>query len=73
MLMLLILGFLAIIALEVPVMNAKGQKAERRAFWVLLALGFVLSLAMVQQWPVPNPTHFLEAVFKPVSDMLGLK
>jgi len=70
---LLILGFLAIIALEVPVMNAKGQKAEQRAFWVLLALGFALSLALVQRWPVPNPTHFLEAVFAPVSNMLGLK
>lgn len=73
MLILLIVGFLAIIAVEVPALNARGQKAERRAFWVLLAVGFALSLGVMQHWPVPNPTYFLEAVFKPVSDMLGLK
>jgi hypothetical protein len=72
-LMLMILGFLLIIALEVPSMVAKGQTGELRTFWVLLAMGFALSLAVAQRWPVPNPTRMVEAVFKPISVMMGLK
>lgn len=70
MLGLLILGFLVIIALEVPAMAMKGQKGELRAFWVLLAIAFGLSLAVVKDWPVPNPTVALETVFKPFSVLL---
>lgn len=73
MLALMIIGFLLVIALEVPSMAAKGQKGELRAFWALLALGFYLTLSVVQRWPVPNPTQFLTAVFVPVSEMIGLK
>lgn len=73
MLALLIIGFLLVIALEVPSMAAKGQNGELRAFWALLALGFYLSLSVVQRWPVPNPTPFLTRVFIPVSEALGMK
>jgi hypothetical protein len=70
---LMIIGFLLIIALEVPSMVAKGQTGELRTFWVLLVMGFALSLAIAQNWPVPNPTRIVEAVFNPISVMLGLK
>lgn len=73
MLSLLIVGFLLIIGIEVPAMAEKGQKGELRAFWVLLAAGFVLSLAVMQGWPVPNPTTGLEAMFKPFALLLGLR
>lgn len=73
MLALPILGFLVIIALEVPAMIMKGQTRELRAFWVLLTMAFALSLAVVLKWPVPNPTHALEAVFNPFSVLLGLQ
>lgn len=73
MLALLILGFFAMIVVEVPAMAAKGQKGELRAFWVLLTLGFALSLAVVQRWPVPNPTRLVESIFQPVAEMIGLK
>lgn len=73
MVVLLIIGFLLIISMEVPAMLVKGQTRELRAFWVLLALGFALSLAVVMDWPVPSPTPFLRAVFEPISDMLGFK
>jgi hypothetical protein len=72
-LLLLILGFVVIIAVEVPTMVLKEQKGELRAFWVLLAVGFGLSLAVVQGWPVPSPTKALEAVFKPFAMLMGLK
>lgn len=71
--LLLILGFAAIILMEVPAMRAKGQRREEVAFWVLLSLGFFLSLAVVLQWPIPNPTEMLEVVFKPISDALGIE
>jgi hypothetical protein len=70
---LLIIGFVLIIIVEVPPMAIAGQVRELRAFWVLLALSFVFSLAMVKNWPVPNPTYAIEAVFRPLSDLLGLQ
>lgn len=73
MLALLIIGFLVIIALEVPAMAMKGQKRELRAFWVLLTIAFGLGLAVARGWPLPGPTHALEAVFRPFSELLGLK
>lgn len=62
-----------IILLEVPPLAANASKKELRTFWVLLAVSFLFSLGMVQGWPLPNPTPVLEAVFQPVSDLLGLK
>lgn len=73
MLALLVVGFVLIIALEVPAMVMKGQVKELRVFWGLLALAFLLSLGLVRRWPLPNPTTFLEAVFKPLADAAGLK
>lgn len=71
--MLLIAGFLLIVGMEVPAMKMREQKGELRAFWVLLAVGFGLSLTVVMEWPAPNPTPLLEAVFKPFALMVGLE
>lgn len=73
MLVLLLLGFVLIIALEVPAMVMKGQVRELRVFWVLLAVGFILSAGLVLRWPMPSPTPVLEAMFRPFSEALGLK
>ena len=54
-------------------MRLRGQTGELRAFWVLLALGFALSLAAVENWPVPSPISLLRTVFDPVSNMLGIQ
>ncbi|MDF2627882.1 MAG: hypothetical protein K0R39_1713 [Symbiobacteriaceae bacterium] len=69
----MLLGFVAVILLEVPALVIAGRRRELRAFWVLLALSFLFSLGMVQRWPLPNPTHLIEAIFQPVADVLGLK
>jgi len=68
---LLILGFLAIIIVEVPAMLVQEQKGELRAFWVLLAAGFLLSLAVMFNWPVPTPTPALIELFTPLTKALG--
>lgn len=70
--MLLLFGFGVIIAVELPALTGRDQAGERRTFWVLLALGFYMSLAAVQGWPVPTPTPVLEALFRPLSAVLGL-
>lgn len=73
MLALLLIGFVLMVVLEVPAMVMKEQKGELRAFWVLLLIAFALGLAVVQGWPVPNPTRALEAVFNPFSMLMGFK
>lgn len=69
----LIPAFLLIIAIEVPGMVTKGQKGELRLFWALLALGVLLTLVVLQEWPVPNPTEVVTAVFRPITALLGFK
>jgi hypothetical protein len=69
----LLFAFGLIVALEVPGMMVRSQTGELRTFWVLLAIGFYMSLATTQGWPVPNPTPVLEAAFRPLSAWLGLK
>ncbi|KKM10283.1 hypothetical protein SY88_14590 [Clostridiales bacterium PH28_bin88] len=70
MLLLLLLVFGGIIALEVPGLVRKQMWGELAAFGFLLALGMVLSVAEVLDIPLPNPTKFIEAVFKPVADAI---
>lgn len=62
MLVVLILAFLMVIAMEVPAMRLRRQTGELWAFWVLLAIGFGLSLAAVENWVLPSPVSWLQAV-----------
>lgn len=71
MLFLLILGFVLIVLLEVPEMLIRGQRRELVAFSVLLAAGFLLSLAVMLDWPVPSPTPALIRLITPLTDALG--
>lgn len=73
MVAMLILGILAVAALEVPRLVVRGEKAESLAFCALSAVGFVLVVAVIQDWPVPNPTELIRALFRPVSAMLGMR
>lgn len=70
MIILLILVFAAIIALEVPGLLRKKMWRELAAFSVLLLIGMVLSFGQVLKLPLPNPTRGIEAVFRPVSQYL---
>lgn len=70
MIVLLILVFIAIIALEAPGLVKKKMWRELTAFSVLLVIGMYLSFGQVLKLPVPNPTRGIEAVFQPVTQFI---
>ncbi|MFZ5814644.1 MAG: hypothetical protein ACOY93_05020 [Bacillota bacterium] len=72
MTLLLCAGFLLIILIEVPPLILRGQTAVLRAFWAVLGISFLVCLAVVNRWPIPNPSYFLEVVFRPLATALGL-
>ncbi len=67
---LLVLAFAAIIAREVPKLWQERMWRELVAFFVLVISGIFLSFGLVFNWPLPNPTSWLESVFKPFSKFL---
>lgn len=69
---------LALAAAVVVAMELPGvlRRESRREFWLfcgLTAIGFGYSLLYVLRWPVPIPTHALEAIFRPISEAIGIK
>ena len=73
MLFLLIAGFVAIILIDVPPLLLYGRTRELWAFWAVLTASFLLCLAILLRWPIPNPTRVLEAIFTPAARALGLR
>lgn len=65
-----ILVFAAIIAWEVPRLYREKMWRELAVFFVLVIAGIVLSFGQIFDWPLPNPTSILEAVFRPVSKFI---
>lgn len=62
----ILLGFAAILVLEVPGLLRKGKVGEWVTFVTLWSLAFFYSLAFTYDWPVPNPSKITEAIFAPV-------
>mgnify|MGYP000268292324 CR=1 FL=1 len=67
-LVLLVFGIIALF--EVPPLVKKKMWRELAAFSAYLALGLALSLPQALGLKVPNPTKAIEALFKPVSELL---
>ena len=67
---LLIIIFLGIIALETPSMLKKRQWRELAAFGVLMLGGMALTFAQALGLPLPNPTTGIEMIFSPVADII---
>lgn len=67
---MVVLAYAAIVALEVPRMLRKKQRGELVAFSVILAVAFVLSMLLTLGVRVPSPTKGIEAIFKPLGEML---
>ena len=63
MVILLILIFLCIILFEVPRLVREEMWRELAVFFVLLAIGFGISLAQAMGLPIPNPTKIIETIF----------
>ncbi len=68
--LVLIIVFIGIIALETPVMLKNRQWRELAAFGVLMLGAMVLTFAQVLGLPLPNPTSGIEMIFSPVADMI---
>lgn len=62
--------FIVIIAIDAPVLIKKRMWRELAAFSVLLIIGMVYSYGQVLDLPLPNPTDYITAIFKPVSQYL---
>lgn len=65
---LLILAFILIVALEVPGLIRKKSWRELGAFSFFWVLGLVLSLPQALGLEVPNPNRVIEAVFRPIAE-----
>jgi len=66
----LALIFLGIIALEAPRLVREQHWRELAAFVGTLLVAMVMTFAAVLDVQLPNPTRGIEAIFKPVGDLL---
>lgn len=70
MIFLLLLVFAGVILIEVPGMVKNKMWRELVVFFIFLALGMALSIPQVLGVRIPNPTKAIEALFKPLSELL---
>lgn len=63
MLLLLLVIYLTVIALEVPILLREGRRKELLVFAFLFLPGVYLSLAQYFGWSVPNPLAGLIVLF----------
>ncbi|MDH7578327.1 MAG: hypothetical protein QHH75_11040 [Bacillota bacterium] len=70
MIALLILLFIGIILLEVPGLVKKKMWRELAAFSLYLLLGMALIFSQAVGIKLPDPTRAIEALFKPLADLL---
>ncbi len=70
LILILMMVFMGIIALEAPVMVKNRQWRELAAFGVLMLGAMALTFAQALGLPLPNPTMGIEMIFGPVSDMI---
>jgi hypothetical protein len=62
--------FVFIIASEAPRLVREKMWKELGVFFVLLLMGAGLSIAVVLNIPVPNPTNIMERIFDPFTTWL---
>lgn len=68
--LLVVAGFAAVIAFELPRLLRRKLYREMVVFFVLIAIGMVLSLGQVLRLPLPNVTREIEAATRPVYKMV---
>lgn len=67
---MLIVLFAGIVLFEAPGLVKKKMWRELAAFSVYLSIGMALSIPQVLGVKLPNPTRAIEAIFKPVAELL---
>lgn len=70
MILLLLLFFLGIIAMEAPRLIREQKWRDLAAFGGVLLLAMVMTFAAVLDLPLPNPTRVIEAIFKPAAEFM---
>lgn len=70
MIALLLILFTGIILFEVPGLVKKKMWRELAAYSVYMTVGMVLCILVVLGIEVPNPAKPLEALFKPLTELL---
>ena len=68
--LVLLVIFAAIILFEVPPLIKNKMWGELIAFSVLMFIGMFLSIAQTVGIKLPNPTKGIDAIFKPLADLL---
>jgi hypothetical protein len=67
----LVFGILLLVVLMIKFEWPKiNQKKEKAAFAVLTAIGCLLAVFLGLYPDVPNPTQFLEALYRPLGKLL---
>jgi len=67
---LMIVLFIGIILFEVPGLVKRKMWRELAAFSVYLGIGMALTIPQALGVKLPNPNNAIEALFKPVSELL---
>lgn len=70
MIFLILLLFAGVVLMEVPGMVKKKMWRELVVFFIFLVLAMALSIPQVVGVKMPNPTKAIEALFKPLSDLV---
>ncbi len=70
MIVLLIMAFIGIVLFEAPGLIKKKMWRELAAFSLYLSIGMALSIPQVLGITLPNPTKAIEALVKPISELL---
>lgn len=70
MIVLALLAFLFIMAIEVPGLVKKKMWRELIAFAVFLWIGMSLSILQILGVELPSPIKFIEALYKPFAEWL---
>jgi len=73
MVIVVVLVFLVIIALEVPGLVKEKMWRELTAFAVLLSFGMALSIPQALGLQLPSPNAPIELIFKPFAEWLAPK
>ncbi|MEW5761610.1 MAG: hypothetical protein AB1776_00210 [Bacillota bacterium] len=70
LILLIVAGFAAIVAFELPRLLREKLYREMTVFFVLIAIGLALSIGQVLRVPLPNITKGIEAATRPVYKMI---
>lgn len=70
---LVILGHLAILAMELPYVVRRRLRREYLAAVVITSVSGIIAVLLAAGVPLPSPTDWIEAVFRPLAGHFGFE